>query len=136
MLYITEADYNIILEHCIKSLPNEACGLVAGVKKGNNKFIKKVYLMTNIDCSSKHFSMAPEEQFAVAKDIRANGYVLLGNFHSHPHSPAMPSSEDIRLAYDKNMDYMILSLMDIDKPVLNVFNINRESICIMEYRNI
>ncbi len=124
MLYITEADYNTILGHCKTSLPYEACGLVAGIRDGSNKFVKKVYLMVNADKSSRHFSMVPEEQFAVAKDIRKNGYRLLGNFHSHPHSPAMLSNEDKRLAYDTEADYMVLSLMDIDKPVLNVFNID------------
>lgn len=126
MLYITETDYNVILEYCIKNLPNEACGLVAGTEEGDSRFIKKVYLLTNTDASSRHFSMAPEEQFAAVKDMRAHGYKLLGNFHSHPNSLAMPSSEDRRLAYDTNTYYMIISLMDIDKPVLNVFNINRE----------
>lgn len=126
MLYITETDYNAILQYCKESLPYEACGLVAGTADGNRKFIKKIYLLTNTDASSHHFSIAPKEQFAVIKNIRACGYKLLGNFHSHPNSPAVPSREDIRLAYDANAYYMILSLMDINKPVLNVFNINKE----------
>lgn len=126
MLYITETDYNIILAYCRENLSNEACGLVAGIEEGNSKFIKKVYLLTNTDASSKHFSMDIEEQFAAVKDMRAHGYKLLGNFHSHPNSLAVPSSEDKRLAYDADVYYMIFSLMDIDKPVLNVFNISRE----------
>ena len=123
---MTETDYNTILQYCKKSLPYEACGLVAGIAEDSRKFIKKIYFLTNADESSHHFSIAPKEQFAVAKDIRACGYKLLGNFHSHPHSPAVPSREDIRLAYNANADYMILSLMDVDRPVLNVFNISRE----------
>lgn len=126
MLYITEADYNVILAHCKKNLPNEACGLVAGTGDKNDQFIKKVYLLTNTDASSRHFSMIPEEQFAAVKDMRAHGYKLLGNFHSHPNSKAVPSGEDIRLAYDTDTYYMILSLMDINKPVFNVFNISKE----------
>lgn len=132
MLYITETDYNLILKHCKKSLPNEACGLIAGIRDGNNKYIKKIYPLTNIDASSRHFSMDYKEQFATIKDIRANGYILLGNFHSHPHSPAIPSSEDRRLAYDTSINYMIISLMNVDKPVFNVFNINYKKDIITE----
>ena len=85
--------------------------------------IKKVYLLTNIDHSNEHFSLDPKEQLAAIKDMRANGFVPLGNWHSHPESPSRPSEEDKRLAYDSTASYMILSLMDRENPVLNSFKI-------------
>ena len=60
------------------------------------------------------------------KDMRANGYQLLGNFHSHPESPSRPSEEDKRLAYDSRVNYLILSLMEPEHPVLNAFIIDEE----------
>ena len=69
------------------------------------------------------FSLDPKEQLAAIKDMRANGLVPLGNWHSHPESPSRPSQEDKRLAYDKTASYMILSLMELDQPVLNSFHI-------------
>ena len=69
--------------------------------------------------------MDPREQIAAVKDMRAKGYELLGNFHSHPESPSRPSEEDKRLAYDSSVDYMILSLME-EKPVLNAFLIDSD----------
>ena len=48
---------------------------------------------------------------------------MIGNFHSHPESPSRPSEEDKRLAYDSSVRYLILSLMDMDAPVLNGFEI-------------
>ena len=42
---------------------------------------------------------------------------------SHPESPSRPSEEDKRLAYDSKASYMILSLMEPEKPVLNSFHI-------------
>lgn len=67
--------------------------------------------------------MDPREQFAAIKDMRANGLVLLGNFHSHPATPSRPSQEDIRLAHDPAASYLILSLADQDQPVLKSFRI-------------
>mgnify|MGYP000662327846 FL=1 len=58
--------------------------------------------------------MNPKDQLNAVKDMRAKGYVPLGNFHSHPESPSRPSEEDKRLAYDKDASYMIISLMDIE----------------------
>lgn len=62
-------------------------------------------------------------QSAVQKDMRSLGYIPLGNWHSHPETPSRPSEEDKRLAYDKRASYLILSLMDQEKPVLNSFHI-------------
>lgn len=126
MLYLNKADYEKILSHCVEGLPNEACGLIGGVKEEGKKYIKKVYLLTNIDASNEHFSMDPKEQLEAVKDMRANGYELLGNFHSHPESPSRPSEEDKRLAYDSKVNYLILSLMEQDNPVLKAFNIDEE----------
>lgn len=121
MLQISKSDYEKILKHAVDGLPNEACGLIAGTVEGEIKKVKKVYLLTNADASSEHFSIDPREQLESVKDMRANGYVQLGNWHSHPESPSRPSEEDRRLAYDSNTDYLILSLMDRKHPILNAF---------------
>jgi proteasome lid subunit RPN8/RPN11 len=54
--------------------------------------------------------------------MRARGIVPLGNFHSHPETPARPSEEDIRLAYDPAASYIILSLAE-EEPVMRSFHI-------------
>lgn len=123
MIKLSKADYEKILAHAVKELPDEACGLIAGIIEREDKIIKKVYLLTNIDHSNEHFSLDPKEQLAAVKDMRAQGLVPLGNWHSHPESPSRPSEEDKRLAYDSKASYMILSLMDRENPVLNSFRI-------------
>jgi proteasome lid subunit RPN8/RPN11 len=126
MLRLNKTDYEKIIDHAKKCLPEEACGLIAGTKDGDVKEIQKVYLLTNIDHTNEHFSMDPKEQLAAVKDMRANGLTPLGNWHSHPESPARPSEEDKRLAYDPTVNYLILSLMNPGEPVLKAFDINKE----------
>jgi [CysO sulfur-carrier protein]-S-L-cysteine hydrolase len=123
MIIMKQQHYEDIVSHSRTALPNEGCGLVAGTVSGGVKTVEKVYLLRNIDESPVHFAMDPQEQFAAIKDIRANGWVLLGNFHSHPATPSRPSEEDIRLAFDPSASYLILSLADRDKPVLKAFHI-------------
>lgn len=121
---LSRADYEKMLDHARKELPNEACGLIAGIDDENGvRVVKKVYLLTNIDHSNEHFSLDPKEQLQAVKDMRANGLRPLGNWHSHPESPSRPSEEDKRLAYDSSASYMILSLMYDDNPVLNSFHV-------------
>ena len=124
MIKLSKSDYEKILKYAESELPDEACGLIGGeITESGDKIIKKVYLLTNTDHSNEHFSMDPKEQFESIKDMRANGFVPLGNWHSHPESPSRPSEEDKRLAYDSKASYMILSLMDRENPVLFSFKI-------------
>ena len=104
-------------------LPEEACGLIAGEKSDTERVIKKVYYLTNIDHTNEHFSLDPKEQLAAIKDMRKNGLEPLGNWHSHPETPARPSKEDIRLAFDSEASYLIMSLMDQKNPVIHAFRV-------------
>lgn len=127
MIKLTKSDFEKILAHAVKKLPDEACGLIAGTVEDGDKEIKKVYFLTNIDHSNEHFSLDPKEQLEAIKDMRKNGFVPLGNWHSHPESPSRPSEEDKRLAFDSKASYMILSLMDRENPVLNSFKITGDT---------
>lgn len=127
MIKISREDYEKILRHAESVLPEEACGLIAGEAAADGRIIKKVYILTNIDHSNEHFSLDPKEQLAAIKDMRANGLVPLGNWHSHPESPSRPSDEDKRLAYDSSASYLILSLMNRNEPVLNSFKISGDT---------
>ena len=138
MIIFTSKQFNEIVKHSEEGLPNEACGLLGGIiDDNNNKIIKKVYLLENIDKSPEHFSMDIKEQFQVISDIRKNCWSLIGNFHSHPETPSRPSEEDIRLAFDPNLSYAILSLADRNSIVLNSFIIkdnivSKEELTILE----
>ncbi len=123
MIKLNKADFEKILAHARAEAPVEACGLIAGRIEDGNKLIDKVYILTNVDHAEEHFTLDPKEQLAAVKDMRANGLVPLGNWHSHPVSPSRPSQEDKRLAYDSRASYLILSLMDENAPVINSFHI-------------
>ncbi|SDB19558.1 Proteasome lid subunit RPN8/RPN11, contains Jab1/MPN metalloenzyme (JAMM) motif [Ruminococcaceae bacterium FB2012] len=126
MIKLFRSDYDKIVAHAKKEAPIEACGLIAGELSDGDKIVKKVYILTNTDHAEEHFTLDPKEQLAAIKDMRANGLVPLGNWHSHPVSPSRPSQEDKRLAYDSSASYMILSLMD-EEPVLNSFHIEGDT---------
>ena len=123
LITINRSDFDKIFEHAVSEAPNEACGLIAGIDKDEEREIRKVYILTNIDHTNEHFTIDPKEQLAAIKNMRAQGLKPLGNWHSHPESPSRPSEEDKRLANDSRASYLILSLMEKDNPVLNAFHI-------------
>ena len=125
VIELTLADYLEMVRHARALAPIEDCGLLGGTVADGVKSVEKVYYLTNTDHSEEHFSLDPKEQFAAVKEMRANGWQLLGNWHSHPASPSRPSEEDKRLAFDSKASYFILSLHG-GEPVLNSFHVSRE----------
>ena len=133
MIYIESLELKKIVEQAKDEFPNECCGFLSGTKSGDAINIKKIYPLTNLDKSSEHFSMDPKEQFNTIKIIRAENMAFIGNYHSHPYTPSRPSLEDIRLAYDPNIIYGILSL-EKEEPVFNLFKINKDGVLKLEYQ--
>jgi len=98
--------------------PIETCGYLAG--SGTTVTLR--IPLTNTDAAAEHFSLDPAEQFAAVRSIREKGLKLIAVYHSHPATPARPSQEDIRLAYDPNLSYMIVSLAG-EEPDIRSFRI-------------
>ena len=73
--------------------------------------------MKNVDQSPEHYSFDPQEQFKTVREARANGFELCAVYHSHPETPARPSEEDIKLAFDPHISYVIVSLADRKEEV-------------------
>ncbi len=96
-----------MIEHCRAYFPYEACGILAG----DGSKVSKLYKAANVEKSSYSYQLGAQEQFKIMKDIRQNNLSLTAIFHSHPASPAYPSSRDISLAYYEDAVYIIVSLM-------------------------
>lgn len=108
MLRIQPTVVKGIIAHVRKEAPLEACGYLAE-KDG---IVSRHYELTNMDASEVHYSMDPAEQFAAVRRMRAVGLNLRAAYHSHPRTRARPSAEDLRLAYDADLSYVIVSLLD------------------------
>jgi proteasome lid subunit RPN8/RPN11 len=120
MLQISQQIINDLFDHAKSGLPEEVCGYLAG----SGREVTKHFRLTNIDHSNEHFSFDPKEQFQVMREARKLGLEILANYHSHPETPARPSPEDIRLAYDPNISYVIVSLT-AELPDVKSFRIKR-----------
>ena len=118
-LEIPEHIYSQMLEQSRAEAPLEACGILAG----GEDVVGELYKMTNSDQSADHFTMVPEEQFAVAKEMRGKGQEMLAVYHSHPASAARPSEEDVRLAFMPGVIYVIVSLEGTGEPQIRGFTI-------------
>ncbi|MFB3917408.1 MAG: M67 family metallopeptidase [Terriglobales bacterium] len=118
MLKLEEAVVGALIAHARQDAPIEACGYLAE-KAGA---VSRVFRLRNVDASQEHFTLDPAEQFMAVRDMRKLGYRLRAVYHSHPATPARPSQEDIRLAQDPGVSYVIVSLAG-DEPDVRSFRI-------------
>lgn len=116
MLIVKRAVLADIVDHARQAAPMEACGYLAE-RQG---VICRSYPLTNADASPVHFSVLPVEQFAAVRAMRAEGCRLRAVYHSHPTGPADLSDEDIRLAADPALSYVVISLAG-DQPIVRSF---------------
>jgi [CysO sulfur-carrier protein]-S-L-cysteine hydrolase len=119
MLILPKDALEKIIAQCIRELPNEACGILAG-KDGR---VEKVFEMTNTDKSAATFFMDAKEQLKVMKELRSSGLEMAGIYHSHVASRAYPSSHDVEMAFYPDASYVIVSLIDRDRPDIRSFKI-------------
>jgi len=113
-LRIEQKIINALLAHGRREEPNEACGYLAADQEG---VIRRHFELRNIDAAPDHYRMDPAEQFAAIRQMREEGLHLAAAYHSHPATPARPSLEDLRLANDPKIIYVIVSLLAGVEPV-------------------
>ncbi|MBS7656233.1 M67 family metallopeptidase [Candidatus Bathyarchaeota archaeon] len=99
-----------IVSHAVKEFPNEACGIMVGKKIEDEKFIKKVYDVKNKLNSPFRYEMDPEEQLKIFQEAEKESLDVLGFYHSHPYSDAVPSEIDRSLAFYEGFSYVIYSI--------------------------
>lgn len=111
--------FDEMVKDCRERFPEEACGILAG----RDKIGEKIYKMKNIERSSVSFLMEPKEQLYVMKDIRENNMEMVSIYHSHPFTFPYPSKRDVELAFYTDVIYLIVSLSDINNPLVKGYRI-------------
>ncbi|MGQ0601631.1 MAG: M67 family metallopeptidase [Anaerolineales bacterium] len=104
-LVLTQTQWHIVTEQLTRELPNEACGLLAGV----GGVVQHVYPIENIRRSPVAYEMQPEQQIRTMDEIEARGWEITAIYHSHPAGPSVPSPTDIAEAYYPESLYLICS---------------------------
>lgn len=98
---------NALLTEAQHSPAEEVCGLISS----RNGEPLAVYPVRNAsDTPEKLFTMDARSQIDAMRRMREQGEELFAIYHSHPHSPAVPSPEDIEQAAYPDALYLIISL--------------------------
>jgi len=112
-----------MVAHARQEAPIEACGYLIG----KNGRITQCYPVRNDDQAEDHFTFTPEEQHLALLTAEREGLEIMALYHSHPRGAARPSAEDLRLAFDPSLLYVIISLVD-RKDSVRAFHIREGKI--------
>ena len=118
-LSLSQDLYQEIIQHLAAEKPLEGCGILSGQDGQPVRF----FPARNEARSETFYNIAPEDLFRIMRQIDRSGETLWGIVHSHPATPAYPSSTDIRLAFYPDVYYLIVSLADPERPDLRAFTI-------------
>ena len=120
-IILNQEQIDILIEHSTKSHPNESCAMLLGTYNNQQWNVKEVFLTNNMEKSETNFTISPEEllhghQLAEKKQLE-----LVGVFHSHPNSSAIPSDTDKKFMKGNPVPWIIFSGINND---LNAFILN------------
>lgn len=72
----------------------------------------------------RSFYMDPQSQIAAMHALRLRDQTLLGIYHSHPTTAALPSTRDLAGAAYPGVAYVIISLLIREQPEVAAFVFN------------
>ncbi len=93
-LKIPQKDLNLIQSELESSKPYEACGVLVGTISGSTALVERAMPITNVKRTRTSFELDPKEHYDVWNDAEKNGKEIVGVYHTHPVSSAVPSLWD------------------------------------------
>jgi proteasome lid subunit RPN8/RPN11 len=111
-LTIPAAVADELLAHARAEVPNEACGMLAGDLASGRA--TAFHPARNAEASPLRYNVHPDDLVRIVFGIEDAGEDLLAIFHSHTHTPAVPSATDLRAAQYPDAFYLLVTLSDPD----------------------
>ena len=93
--------------------PEEACGLLVGRLEGEVAVVGEVHPSRNVAERPRHaFEIDPALLLALHKRLRDAEEAMIGVYHSHPDSAAVPSATDLERAWEPHLIWLIISVLE------------------------
>ena len=109
-LRLPRAVAEMVLAHARAELPNEACGLLSG--SAADGLVSTYHPARNEEASPLRYTVHPEDLVRITFAIDDAGEDLVAIFHSHTHTPAVPSPTDLREATYPDAFYLLATLSE------------------------
>jgi proteasome lid subunit RPN8/RPN11 len=119
MLTIAASLLEQIKRHAETEYPRECCGLLIGSieQDGRARIVVETYAVANAweesDTMHRRMLITPQDYMRAEREFSKQGQGVVGNYHSHPNHPAVPSQFDLEhLAPWPTMSYIVVSVLE------------------------
>ncbi|MDQ3747697.1 MAG: M67 family metallopeptidase [Acidobacteriota bacterium] len=114
MIFLNEEKISEIKTHGERAYPNECCGLLIGrFERGGRKTVVEIFSIENArEEAARHNRslITPQDLMRGERYARERKLDVVGNYHSHPDYPAVPSQFDLDHALPV-WTYIIISVL-------------------------
>jgi proteasome lid subunit RPN8/RPN11 len=116
LIRIRDEQVEAIKRQAEAEYPNECCGLLIGTiaDEGHTRVVSEIYPVKNSWEGSQRDRMliAPLDYARAERESLKKGLGVVGDYHSHPDHPAVPSTFDLEHSPWPMMSYIVVSVRD------------------------
>src|SRR5262249_16300165 len=105
-----------VIAHARDAAPAECCGLLLGTIDS----VTDTRRARNLATDPNRFLLDPKDHIDVRREARTRGLGVVGFYHSHPHSRAVPSERDLAEASYSDHLYLIVGFA-VDQPEVRLY---------------
>ncbi|HMG34514.1 MAG TPA: M67 family metallopeptidase [Blastocatellia bacterium] len=125
-----------IRAHGEETYPHECCGFLLGTVEDGSNVLLGIYKAENewidregaktpdgrVESRANRYLITPAQYKRADDSARAEGFGIIGYYHSHPDHPAVPSGFDLDHSCWPGESYVIVSVEKGRATVLNSFS--------------
>jgi proteasome lid subunit RPN8/RPN11 len=103
---VRRAALDAAIAHARETAPAECCGMLLGTPD----VVMEARPARNLATDPNRFLIDPKDHIDARREARARAFDVVGFYHSHPHSAAVPSETDLAEASYPYHLYLIVGL--------------------------
>jgi proteasome lid subunit RPN8/RPN11 len=117
MIRLSARHLEEIERHAEREYPHECCGLLVGrmEDEGRTRVVLEIYPVSNAweETGERGHRMliSPRDYMRAERLFSERGLGVVGDYHSHPDHPAVPSQFDLEHAPWPTMSYIVVSVV-------------------------
>jgi proteasome lid subunit RPN8/RPN11 len=127
---VRRAALDAAIAHARETAPAECCGMLLGTPD----VVMEARPARNLATDPNRFLIDPKDHIDARREARARAFDVVGFYHSHPHSAAVPSETDLAEASYAHHLYLIVGLAG-DQPDTRLYRLEdrgfREENCLI-----
>ncbi len=111
-----------MVRQALEECPSECCGLLAGRRQPWGWAAEDVFPLVNELKSATRFRSEPRSLLSALRLIEHRGLDVVGIYHSHPMTEAIPSMTDLAWRWADGVADLIISLAE-EAPVVRAWSL-------------